>query len=73
MPNGRPRDHPLTDIINHKIPTFSPEIDELIRQLHRLIPPNELDEIFYRCCTKPLPDFQSELEAALGRAMTQAK
>jgi hypothetical protein len=66
-------DHPLTDIINHQIPTFSPEIDELIRRLNRLIRPSDLDEIFYRCCTKPLPEFQAELEAALGRANRQSK
>ena len=73
MPNGRPGDHPVTDIINHKIPTFSPEIDSLIRQLHWRIPPNELDDIFYRNCTRPLPEFQAELEAALERAKRQAK
>ena len=32
MPNGRPGDHPITDICTHRIEYFSPEIDELIRQ-----------------------------------------
>jgi len=32
MPNGRPGDHPITDICTHRIEYFSPEIDELIRR-----------------------------------------
>jgi hypothetical protein len=32
MPNGRPGDHPITDICTHRIAYFTPEIDELIRQ-----------------------------------------
>lgn len=31
MPNGKPGDHPFTDIVVHKIETYSPEIDGLIR------------------------------------------
>jgi hypothetical protein len=32
--NGRPGDHPLTDILVHKLQVYGPEADNLIRQLH---------------------------------------
>jgi len=33
MPNGKPGDHPLTDILVHGASIFSPEIDSLVREL----------------------------------------
>lgn len=33
MPNGKPGDHPITDIVKHKIPTYTAEIDELVCKL----------------------------------------
>ena len=45
MPNGRPGDHPLTDILHHKIETFSPTADDLIRQIAQLVPSYRLDEM----------------------------
>jgi len=33
MPNGKPGDHPLTDIIVHRSPTFGDDIDEKVRKL----------------------------------------
>jgi hypothetical protein len=33
MPNGRPGDHPLTDIVVHKIATFGAEIDDKVRRI----------------------------------------
>ena len=33
MPNGKPGDHPLTDICNHRMPYFSDEVDDLIRRI----------------------------------------
>jgi hypothetical protein len=34
VPNGRPGDHPYTDIIVHGFDYFTPEIDALVRELH---------------------------------------
>ena len=36
MPNGKPGDHPVTDICIHGIRQFSREVDELIRQVVKL-------------------------------------
>ena len=33
MPNGRPGDHPLTDILHYRASAFGPEIDSLVREL----------------------------------------
>jgi hypothetical protein len=33
MPNGRPGDHPLTDILHYGWTVFGPEIDGLVREL----------------------------------------
>ena len=46
MPNGKPGDHPLTDIIVHRIPSISPEVDALIWDIHRFGGDKELDRIF---------------------------
>jgi hypothetical protein len=39
MPNGRPHDHPLTDITVHKIRTYSPRVDSLVRKIHKVVSP----------------------------------
>jgi len=36
MPNGRPGDHPLTDILVHGFTVFGPELDDLIREIDEL-------------------------------------
>jgi hypothetical protein len=35
MPNGRPGDHPLTDILHYNSPVFGSKIDDLVRVLAR--------------------------------------
>lgn len=35
MPNGKPGDHPYTDIVIHGDSIFGPEIDGLIRDIHQ--------------------------------------
>jgi hypothetical protein len=58
MPNGKPGDHPLSDILSHGLPTYGPEIDGLIREIDALEGPNgtaladpELQEILFRAET----------------------
>jgi hypothetical protein len=36
MPNGKPGDHPHSDIVIHGMPTFTPEIDALVRDVEAL-------------------------------------
>ena len=65
MGNGRPHDHPLTDIINHKILTFSETADDLIRQIAAIVPPQELDQYVNWQSPPPIDEFESELQQAL--------
>ncbi len=44
MANGKPGDHPLTDILWHGMEVYGPEADELIRKMSRLSSPRELRE-----------------------------
>jgi alpha-amylase/alpha-mannosidase (GH57 family) len=48
MPNGKPGDHPLTDIFVHKTEVYGPEADELIRKISDLCSRRELDEWWER-------------------------
>ena len=48
MPNGKPGDHPLTDIFLHKLEVYGPEADELIRKIGDLCSRRELDEWWER-------------------------
>jgi hypothetical protein len=43
MPNGKPGDHPLTDILMHQVEVYGLEVDGLIRQIAALCSRRELD------------------------------
>lgn len=36
MANGKPGDHPITDILNWKMEVYGPEADDLVRQIVQL-------------------------------------
>jgi len=36
MPNGKPGDHPFTDIVLHGLAVYSPEADSLVREIAAL-------------------------------------
>jgi alpha-amylase/alpha-mannosidase (GH57 family) len=42
--NGKPGDHPLTDIFAYRQEVYGQETDELIRKIANLCSPRELDE-----------------------------
>jgi len=44
MANGKPGDHPLTDILQWKHEVYGAEADELIRKISSLSSNRELDE-----------------------------
>jgi hypothetical protein len=48
MANGKPGDHPLTDILVHKLDVYGGGADELIRKIAELCSPRELDEWWNR-------------------------
>ena len=46
--NGKPGDHPLTDLLAHKLEVYGQETDDLIRKIAALCSPRELDEWWQR-------------------------
>jgi hypothetical protein len=44
VPNGKPHDHPLTDILVHNIPAYGEEADNLIRKIADLCSHREMSE-----------------------------
>jgi len=48
MPNGKPGDHPLTDILIHNLKVYGQEGDDLIRKIAELCSRRELDEWWQR-------------------------
>lgn len=36
MPNGKPGDHPFTDIVIHGLRVYSARVDDLVREITRL-------------------------------------
>jgi hypothetical protein len=43
MPNGKPGDYPLTDILIHKLTVFGKDADDLIRKIADLSSSSELN------------------------------
>jgi len=44
MPNERPGDHPLTDLLVHGLPVYGPKADQCIHEMAVLSDGHELDE-----------------------------
>ncbi len=63
MPNGKPGDHPLTDILIHKLDVYGGAADQLIRQIADLCSRRELDEWWEREI-----GWTPELHLIVGRA-----
>jgi len=42
MANGKPGDHPINDIVDHRLPVFSDTIDALVRRLADYLPRERL-------------------------------
>lgn len=73
MSNGKPGDHPLTDILHWKIKTFSSEIDSLIRDVVRFGGQKELDQKFDLLKPPPFTEFRKALVEMRGRLFREAK
>lgn len=48
MPNGKPGDHPLTDLTVHDMEVYGSEADTLIRRIAELCSPRELNDWWER-------------------------
>ena len=73
MPNGKPGDHPLTDILVHKRRTFSGEIDSLIRKIVELGGRKELEGRFNFFALPSKPEFKKALKAIYEQLEVEAR
>jgi hypothetical protein len=66
MPNGKPGDHPFTDIVVHGQPVYSVRADALVREIARLGGRRLIEDLLfldYNPFTRPDP---ARLEAVLA-------
>ena len=73
MPNGKPGDHPINDILDHRLPVFSSTIDDLVRRIADYLPRERLCELFNWFSPPPKPEFEAELRAKLTALEADAK
>ena len=73
MPNGSHGDHPLTDILLHKTPTFSPIADNLIIQIDRFVSREQLHELFPWFSPPEIGEFERQLADKLEQLQLDAK
>jgi hypothetical protein len=71
--NGKLGDHPLNDILDQDASRFSPDIDELVRQLAALVPRQRLVEMFDWLNPPPLSDFKAQLQIEVDRLTKDAR
>jgi hypothetical protein len=73
MPNGKPGDHPITDIRSWKRRRFSEEIDRLITEIVQLGGRNELELTFNLFSPPPISEFRRSLAEIRDRLANEAR
>ncbi len=75
MPNGTVGDHPLTDILFHKVEVYGRDADELIRKISGLCSRRELYEWWDREIdwSKDTPLVLSKAKSRLTELLLRAK
>lgn len=73
MANGKKGDHPLTDIVVHHLPTFSPTADALIKEIVSLGAQRELEAQFNLFSPPPLDTFEVQLRDMRDTLKKEAK
>jgi hypothetical protein len=73
MPNGRPGDHPINDILDHRLPVYSERIDELVRKVAEYVSRERLWNLFDWFSPPPKSEFKAQLEAKLAELEADAK
>ena len=71
--NGKPGDHPLTDILNHKINLFSPAVSALMREIVAFGGKKELEEKIDWFSPPPLEVLEAKLKETRDRLREEAE
>lgn len=73
MANGRPGDHPISDIVDHGAQVFSPDVDALVRRIAQLVPRYRMWDLIDWYNTPDLSDLKRLLEGKLAEIEEQAR
>ena len=73
MPNGKPGDHLVNDILDHSLPVFAEGVDGLVCQLAKYYPRYRLWDLFPWFSPPPLVEFEAELRDLLANVESEAK
>jgi hypothetical protein len=65
VPNGKPGDHPINDIVDYRLPVFSSEIDEMVRRIAALVPRHRMWGMFDWFSPPPLAEFERQVREVL--------
>jgi hypothetical protein len=73
MANGKPGDHPINDILDHRLPVFSDIIDDLVRKVAEYVPRERLWDLFDWLAPPPANEFEVQLRAKLAELEADAR
>jgi hypothetical protein len=73
MANGKPGDHPISDILDHRLPVYSKRIDRLVRRIAEYVPRERLWDLFDWFSPPPHREFRAQLEAKLAELEVDSK
>ena len=71
--NGKPGDHPITDIVKHQIARYGEPLDSEIRQLGELMDYHRLCAWFEQHCSKSPRELQPIVAAKLEEMRQTAR
>ncbi len=73
MPNGKPGDHPINDIVDHGLEVFTPEIDELILEISKLVPRERMWQMFNWFSLPSNDEFRNQLSEVVKQLRKDAR
>ncbi len=73
MPNGKPGDHPINDIVDHGLKVFTPEIDALILEISKLVPRERMWQMFDWFSPPPGDEFRNKLFEVVKQLRKEAR
>lgn len=73
MPNGSAGDHPITDIVHHQQPTWSPKADRLVQAIVDLGGRDAIEALFNVWAPPPVAEIEQLLEGLHQRVLEDAR
>ena len=71
--NGKPGDHPINDVCDHKTPVFSPRADDLIREIQQYLSRDRMWDLFDWFSPPPVAEFEHQLQKMRDELKADAK